>query len=71
MMELEIKRQRAILELGFEEVYILLQCVAEAEQRMSDGDVEAIIGISKEQLKEIGNTLNELKKKMRAAAGDV
>jgi hypothetical protein len=65
MKELDIQREQATLTLSFDEVYALVQCITETHDRLSDGDLQAIVGLSKEQLYNFGEAFNTLKIKMR------
>jgi hypothetical protein len=45
----------------YEELFIILNCVAEADDRLSDVDVTEILGVERAQLKEIRRELRAIK----------
>jgi hypothetical protein len=51
----------ALLELNYDDVYVLLQCVAEMENR-TVADIEAITGFPKIRIVQLADELNEIKK---------
>jgi hypothetical protein len=64
MQVLQTDRNKVTLSLTVEDVYTLLQCVAEIRDTRSEGDIEAIIGVKREQLAAFAGELNKIKQAM-------
>ncbi len=58
-------RNNAIIECDYDTVYVLLQCVADLEDRLSDDDINTIIGVDRTDLSKLSTKLNKLKWDMR------
>ena len=65
MKVLQADRQQATLSLTYDEVYTLLQCVAEAD-RLDESETAAIMNKTKAQLDALADELNAVKKAMRS-----
>jgi hypothetical protein len=68
MRTLHVDRKEITLSLTDDDVYTLLQCVAEVRDSRSEGDIEAIIGVKKECLNDLASELNKIKKAMLSSA---
>jgi hypothetical protein len=62
---LQSDRQQATLALTYDEVYTLLQCVAETD-RLDESETAAIMNKTRAQLEALADELNDIKKAMRA-----
>jgi hypothetical protein len=67
MKQNDICKTEVNLSLSYEEVYILLQCVAEMRDTRTDADIEAITGVDRSRLVSIAKELNNLKNAMFGA----
>ncbi|MBP7252602.1 MAG: hypothetical protein KBA75_03850 [Alphaproteobacteria bacterium] len=57
-------RQSCSLTLSYDEVYVLLQCVAETD-RLDETETKAIMNRTKPQLEALAEELNTIKNAMR------
>jgi hypothetical protein len=64
MMESEIVHDFVTVRCSYEEIYILLQCVAETRDHRSEGDVGAIIGVTRARLGTVADELSRIKQRM-------
>ncbi len=60
-----INREIADIALSYDEVYTVLQCVANTRDSLDDNDTETIIGTTKSDLRQIAIALNKIKNDMR------
>ncbi|MFY9834309.1 MAG: hypothetical protein WAK66_16560 [Methylocystis sp.] len=58
--------ERAHVELSFQDVYVILQCLTEAHDRLG-GDVPTIVGIGVEELDRFAAGFCDLKEAMRTS----
>jgi hypothetical protein len=64
MKLIEFDQSKSVILLSYDEVYILLQCVAGAD-RLDESETLAIMGKHKNELEALADELNLIKKTMR------
>jgi hypothetical protein len=64
----DFDNSKANLCLEYDEVYTILQCIAQVRDFASDTDIEAIIGLTRKELSSILDEVFSLKEKMRTNA---
>ena len=55
-------------ELKYKDLYTILQCVVEMHDFRSEGDIEAILGMTKEELASFAEELRSIETKMDESA---